>query len=179
MVAHDPTIAWFCLRSQPKHEHIAAARLRRRESVEVFLPRIRFRRPARQGPVWVTEALFPNYLFARFDWQKSLRMVRHSPGVSGVVHFGAHWPTVPDEVINQLRAALGQEEVRVIPIEVSPGDRVKIAGGNFHGFQALVTQVMPAQKRVALLLDFLGQPSTVKLDLAMVIKDADERESIL
>jgi transcriptional antiterminator RfaH len=179
MVAHDPKIAWFCLRSQPKHEHIAAARLRRRESVEVFLPRIRFRRPASRGPVWVTEALFPNYLFARFDWQKSLRMVRHSPGVSGVVHFGVHWPTIPDEVINQLRTALGQEEVRVIPMEVSPGDRVKIAGGNFHGFHALVTQVMPAQKRVALLLDFLGQPSIVKLDLAMVIKEGDERESIL
>jgi len=27
-----------------------------------FLPRIRFRRTRRQGPVWVTEALFPHYL---------------------------------------------------------------------------------------------------------------------
>jgi transcriptional antiterminator RfaH len=179
MVAHDPKIAWFCLRSQPKHEHIAAARLRRLESVDVFLPRIRFRRLTKKGPVWVTEALFPNYLFARFDWKKSLRSVHHSPGVSGVVHFGVHWPTIADEVINDLRVTLGQDEVHIIPMEVSPGDRVKIAGGNFHGFHAIVTQVMPGQKRVALLLDFLGQQSTVKLDVEMVIKDADERESIL
>ena len=179
MVAHDPKIAWFCLRSQPKHEHIAAARLRRLENVEVFLPRIRFRRPTRKGPVWVTEALFPNYLFARFDWKKSLRIVRHSPGVSGVVHFGVHWPTISNEIINELRDALGQKEVHIIPMEVSPGDRVKIAGGNFHGFQAVVTQVIPGQKRVALLLDFLGQQSTVKLDMEMVVKDADERGSIL
>jgi len=179
MVAHDPKIAWFCLRSQPKHEHIAAARLRRRENVEVFLPRIRFRRPTRKGPVWVTEALFPNYLFARFDWQKSLRLVRHSPSVSGVVHFGVHWPTIPDEVINELRATLGEDELHIIPMEVSLGDRVKIAGGNFHGFEAIVTQVMPGQKRVALLLDFLGQQSTVKIDLEMVVKDANEREAIL
>src|SRR5271163_3895499 len=130
MVENESRTAWFCLRSQPKHEHIAAARLRRRESVEVFLPRIRFRRPARRGPVWVTEALFPNYLFARFDWQKSLRLVHHSPGVSGVVHFGLRWPTIPDEVIDQLRDSLGKDEVHLIPMEVSSGDRVKIAGGN-------------------------------------------------
>src|SRR5271163_5274401 len=126
MVENESRTAWFCLRSQPKHEHIAAARLRRRESVEVFLPRIRFRRSTRKGPVWVTEALFPNYLFARFDWHKSLPIVHHSPGVSGVVHFGVHWPTISDEVINELRATLGQEEVHIIPMEVSPGDRVKI-----------------------------------------------------
>jgi transcriptional antiterminator RfaH len=179
MDAHDSTTAWFCLRSQPKHEHIAAAHLRGRESVEVFLPRIRFRRSARRGPVWVTEALFPNYLFARFDWQKSLRLVRHSPGVSGVVHFGLRWPTIPDDVIHQLRASLGKEEVHIIPMEVAPGDRVKITGGSFHGFDAVVTQVMPSQKRVALLLDFLGQQATVKVDLERVIKEAGQRESIL
>jgi transcriptional antiterminator RfaH len=179
MVAHDPKTAWFCLRSQPKHEHIAATRLRSWESVEVFLPRIRFRRPTRRGPVWVTEALFPNYLFARFDWQKSLHLVHHSPGVSGVVHFGLRWPTIPDEVINELRTTLGKDEIHLIPMEVSPGDRVKIAGGSFHGLHAVVTQIMPGQKRVALLLDFLGQQSTVKLDLERVVKEADERESIL
>lgn len=179
MLEIAPDTAWFCLRSHPKHEHIAAARLREWDGVQVFLPRIRFRRPSRKGPVWVTEALFPNYLFARFDWHKSLRLVHHSPGVSGVVHFGLRWPTIPDEVINQLRASLGTEEVHVIPMEVSPGDRVKIAGGNFHGFHAVVTQVMSGQKRVALLLDFLGQQSTVKLDLDMVVRESDGRESIL
>src|SRR5271154_6203505 len=105
-----PGLAWFCLRSQPKHEHIAAARLRLQPGIEVFVPRIRFRRTTRRGPVWVTEALFPNYLFARFDWKTSLRTVHHSPGVSGVVHFGVHWPTIANEVINELRATLGQDE---------------------------------------------------------------------
>src|SRR5258705_250702 len=60
--------AWFCLRARSKHEHIAARHLQQMTDVEVFLPRIRFRRKTRQGPAWVTEALFPNYLFARFDW---------------------------------------------------------------------------------------------------------------
>jgi len=54
-----PVGNWFCLRAQPKSEHIAAAHLKRMEGVKVFLPRVRFQRATRQGRVWVTEALFP------------------------------------------------------------------------------------------------------------------------
>src|SRR6185312_13830264 len=59
--------AWFCLRTHPKHECVAAAQLRQEANIEVFLPRIRFKRATRCGPAWVTEALFQNYLFAKFD----------------------------------------------------------------------------------------------------------------
>jgi transcriptional antiterminator RfaH len=65
------------LRTLPKQEHIAAAQLRHQSSdVEVFLPRVRYRRTTRRGPAWVTEALFLNYLFARFDLVNSLRLVQ-------------------------------------------------------------------------------------------------------
>src|ERR1700733_13303895 len=100
--------AWFCLRSQPKHEHIAAAHLQK-DGVEVFLPRIRFKRTTRTGSAWAVEALFPNYLFARSDWTNALRLVIHSPGVSGVVHFGTQWPVVPDQAIDEMRACLGND----------------------------------------------------------------------
>jgi len=172
-------VAWFCLRSQPKHEHIAAAHLRRQKHVEVFFPRIRFKRKTRTGTVWVTEALFPNYLFARFDWSHSLREVHHSPGVSEVVHFGCDWPVIADEAIEQLRAALGKNELHVIPPNVSPGDTVRIAGGCLHGLEAIVTQIMPGGKRVAVLLDFLGRQTSIRLNLDMVIKEIDDRKLIL
>ncbi len=58
--------AWYCVRSQNKHEHIAAAHLRMLDGVTVFCPRIRFKRTTRRGVVWVTEGMFPGYLFARF-----------------------------------------------------------------------------------------------------------------
>jgi len=175
----SPKLIWFCLRSQPKHEHIAAAHLRRLENVEVFVPRIRFKRRTKRGSVWVTEALFPSYLFARFDWHDSLRQIYYSPGVSGIVHFGPHWPAIPDEAIAGLRATLGEEEIHEIPAEVSPGDSVRIAGGSFHGLQAVVSRVMPGASRVAVLLDFLGSQRAVELDLEMVVREMDERVSII
>ena len=159
----DAATAWFCVRTQSKHEHIAAADLRQNVKIEVFLPRIRFQRSTRQGPAWVTEALFVNYLFARFELGVHLRQVQHARGVSGLVHFGDHWPTIPEAVIGELRAAMGHEELHLISNDFKSGDVVEIAGGAFHGLQAVVTQVMPAKQRVAVLLDFLGRQTSVEL----------------
>lgn len=175
---NQPGLAWFCVRSRPKHEHIAAGHLRQMTGVEVFLPRIRFRRKTRLGPAWVTEALFPNYLFARFDWHTSLRQVHHAPGVAGVVHFGGRWPTISDEIVEELRAMFGSEELHVVPMGANVGDAVQIAGGVFHGLRAVVTQVMPARERVTVLLDFLGRQTAVELSLTNILPERDQRGTI-
>lgn len=170
---------WFCLWSQPKHEHIAAAHLRNMDGVEVFLPRIRFKRATRRGPAMVTEALFPNYLFARFDWQTSLRQVQHARGVRGVVHFGERWPTINEAIIEDLRRAVGTTELCVIPDQLAPGDEVEIVGGNFQGLQAVVTRVMPNRERVAVLMEFLGRQTSIELPADAIIKQGSERSKIL
>jgi transcriptional antiterminator RfaH len=162
--------AWFCVRSHPKHEHIAAAHLRQ-AGIEVLLPRIRFRKASLRGPVWTTEVLFPCYLFARFDWRASLRLVHHSPGVSKVVSFGTHWPAIPDGIIDELREAVGADELHVIDENFSPGDKVKISGGIFHGLTALVMQVIPARQRVRVLLDFLGRQTMVEVSGEKLVKE--------
>jgi transcriptional antiterminator RfaH len=168
--------AWFCLISQPKHEYIAAAQLAERQGVKVFAPRIRFRRPQRhKGPIWATEALFPSYFFAKIS-PASIRLVHHSPQVRGIVHFGNSWPTVPDQTIEELERTVGGAQIHVISSEFSSGDEVKIIKGTFQGFEAVVTRVMPARERVAVLLDFLGRQTVVELDNEAVIKDAEQRE---
>ena len=165
--------AWFCVQSHPKHEHIAASYLAREMSLEVFLPRVRFKRATVHGPAWAVEALFLNYVFARFDLASCLRHVRHARGVRQVVHFGAQWPTVPDTAIAELRAAVGPGGTHVIPDTFDPGDSVRVAGGPLDGLKAVVTRVMPGPQRVALLLDFLGRQTTVDLPASQVILDSD------
>jgi len=169
---------WFCLKSQPKHEHIAAAHLRQNSAVEVFLPRVRFKRATRQGTVWVTEALFPGYLFARFDWQSSLRLVQHSRGVRGVVHFGERWPAIPEAVIRELHQAIGTDEPRTIPENFNPGDEVEITGGAMRGLRAIVTRVMPGRERIAVLMEFLGRQTMIELPRHFLVKEGDERAAI-
>jgi transcriptional antiterminator RfaH len=172
-------LAWFCIRSQPKHEHIAAAHLKKEVGIEVYLPRIRFKRATRRGPVWFTEALFPSYFFARFELAAGLRSVCHARGVRGVVHFGHRWPIIPDAVVEEMQAAVPSDEVHVIREDLRPGETVQIAGGVFHGLRALVTRVMPSQERAAVLLEFLGQQTTVELALESIIREGDGRQGIL
>ena len=165
----DSHTAWFCVRSQPKHEHIAAANLRRNPDIDVLNLRIRFKRSTRRGPVWVTDALFPGYVLALFDLARCLRLVRSTGGVTGVVHFGYRWPTVPSEAIAELRAMFGDEEVRVIGADVETGDVVRISGGVLDSLEGVVTRVMPGRKRVAVLLDFLGRQTAVEVNIASII----------
>ena len=174
----DPGALWFCLKSQPKHEHIAAAHLRQNGTVEVFLPRIRFKRATRQGTVWVTEALFPSYLFARFDWQTSLRLVQHSRGVRGVVHFGERWPAIPEETIRELQHSIGTTGLRTIPESFAAGDEVEIAEGAMRGLRAVVTRVLPGRERIAVLMEFLGRQTMLELPRHFLIKEGDERTAM-
>jgi transcriptional antiterminator RfaH len=156
--------AWYCLRALPKHEHIAAAHLRQDPEVEVFMPRIRYKRTTRFGTAWVNEALFLNYLFARFDLPACLARVRHARGVRGVVRFGDQWPTIAEQVMDELRLAVGKDEIRTIEPGYHPGDAVEIITGPFAGLAAVVTRVMPGPQRVAVLLEFLGRQTPVELD---------------
>jgi transcriptional antiterminator RfaH len=170
----NSTAAWFCLRTHLKHEHIAAAQLRQDPELEVFLPRIRYRRSTRLGAVWVTEALFQNYLFARFDLTTAMRRVRHARGVRGVVHFGERWPTIPELAIDELRSAMDGEELRTVENSLQPGDVVEISSGAMRGLQAVVSRVMPAKQRVAVLLDFLGRQTMVELDSNQITCAAED-----
>ena len=171
-------MTWFCVRSRPKHEHIAAAHLRKMDDVEVFLPRIRFQRGARRGMVWVTEALFPGYLFAGFDWQISLRRVQAASGVQGVVHFGGHWPVISQEIIQDLRQVIGTTDLHTIAPEFSPGDAVQVTEGTLRGLHAVVSRVMPSRERVAILMELLGRQTMVELKTSSIIKEGNKRTEI-
>ena len=163
-----PESAWYCLRSQPKHEHIAAAHVRMLEEVTVFCPRIRFRRATRQGVVWVTEAMFPGYLFARFDLEEKHRQVRYAFGVSGIVQFGGRYPVIEDEVLAPLQNQAGAAEVTELTHEITEGDHVTIIGA-FAGLEAVVIQVLSGKERVKILMDFLGRKTEVEVERSCVL----------
>jgi transcriptional antiterminator RfaH len=165
-------VAWYCLRSRPKHEHIAAAHVRLVEGVTVFCPRIRFKRPTRQGLVWVTEAMFPGYLFAYFDLGERHRQVRYAHCVIGIVQFGNRYPIIEERTLVLLRDQTGVAEVKELTYELSQGDQVKVVGGVFAGLEAVVTQVLSAKERVRILMDFLGRQMEAEVEQSSVLPHA-------
>lgn len=171
----DPRLAWYCVRTPTKREHIAAARLRALEEVEVLCPRLRYRKATRRGKVWWVEALFPGYLLARFDLVHNGRAVKYAQGVSGLVHFREQVPEVPDAFVAELKRELRDrgdddrpETVTVQP-SIEAGEEVEVAHGPFRGFRGPVTRVLPAAERVRVLLEFLGSEREVDFDLFSIL----------
>lgn len=147
---------WYCLRTRAKSEHIAARSLRRL-TIETCCPRIRQRTITRRGPVWFVEALFPGYLFARFDYASAHRHVESATGVRSVVRFGAVPAVVGDDVIDALRLAAPEEAARQMPPPLRPGDAAWVMEGPLAGLSVVVKEVLPARERVRVLLEFLGR----------------------
>ena len=166
-------LSWYCLRSQPKHERIAALHLRKLAGVEVFAPLVRFERPSSRargrGKTWVTEAMFPSYLFARFVLAAQSREIQHTHGIRGIVQFGGAYPSISDGMVAQLRTSIGDTEVAVIATAPDPGQEVTITQGAFEQVRALVTSYQPARERVRVLLTFLGREIEAELPVARVV----------
>ena len=156
--------AWFSARTKPKHEHIAAANLRKNLGLEVFSPRLRLEKLTRRGLVNVTEPLFPCYIFVRCVLEDSHNDIQHTVGVNRFVNFGGNIPQVADGIIADLRDCFENEEIIQVQTSLEPGDEVTVAGGAFAGMSAFVLKTIPAKKRVQILLDILGRPATVEVE---------------
>jgi len=171
----QPVDLWFCLRGQPKREHIAAACLRQVSEVEVFCPQVRFRKRTNRGLVWFVESMFPGYLFARFDYATLHRRIRVVSGVSGFVQFGDRLALLRDELIGEIRIRTGPNELLELNQRLEPGQNVQIIQGPFEGLEALVTRLITARERVQILIDWMGRSLHAEAGIADLLPLADSR----
>ena len=166
IMRHEGIGSWFCLKAQPKREHIAAACVRQLSEVEVFCPRVRFRKSTGRGPVWFIESMFPGYLFARFDYMAFNRRIRQRPGVTGFVQFGERLALLPDFLVREIKDRTGDEEIVEVNQTLAPGQTVEVSRGPFQGLEALVTRVITARERVEILIEWMGR--TLRAEAGMV-----------
>jgi transcriptional antiterminator RfaH len=166
---------WFCLRTQPKHEHLAATTLRRQAQIRCFSPRLRYPKATRRGRVWFVEAMFPGYLFAEFVYPLQHRRVEHSPGINGIVHFGDYLATLDPQTMGALQEKTGEDEIVTINPEIRVGQSVRIAEGPFQGLEVLVTRLLPARERVKVLLEFLGRPVETEISTPKILPISSAR----
>ena len=155
---------WYCVKARPKGEHIAAAHLKLIDGLEVFAPRIRYEKATVRGKVHFVSAMFPGYVFARFDLPTQKLQVSYSAGVTGLVHFGDFFPPIDDTVVEFLRETVGTQEcVEVENRGFEKGDEVALAEGPFRGLKAVVRYYLPDKQRVGILLELMGNLQPVEV----------------
>jgi transcriptional antiterminator RfaH len=164
---------WRCLLSKPKSEHLAARHLAA-EGWETYCPRVRHQRKTARGLVWFVEALFPNYIFAKFCIEES-RQIRSARFVRGMLDFTADCGVVDTAAIMDLQAHFPDADPFTVEIVPAPGDNVELADGAFRGVSAVVTRLLPGAQRAQILLDFLGSPRHMEVPLHSLISFHDPR----
>jgi transcriptional antiterminator RfaH len=147
--------------------------VRKNLKLEVFNPQLRLERATQRGVVRSVEPLFPCYLFVRCLIEVKINQIQHTNGISSLVRFGQIIPKVEDSVIADLKTYFEAEEPLMVEDALAPEDEVIIADGAFAGTQAKVLRVMPATRRVQILLEILGGPTSVEVDRASVITGKD------
>ena len=171
--AQPGNAAWYCARTKPKHELLAAVHVRKNLNLEVFHPQLRVERATQRGVMRVIEPLFPCYIFIRCVLEDKLDDIQYTSGVKGLVRFGQRIPHVADSRIEELQECFTADDPMPVESRIAPADEVTIADGVFAGFRAIVLRVMPARRRVQVLMDVLGQPTPVEVDRGSVILERD------
>lgn len=141
----------YCKRGQIERaiEHL------NRQDVICMTPMTEMEKVVRGKRTTAQEALFPNYLFVKFDHNEiHTTTIQSTRGVSHFIRFGQMPVEVPDEVIELLQQApLSHFVAPDIPIK---GDKVTITEGIFAGVQAIFDEPN-GEYRSILLLNILNK----------------------
>ena len=141
-----------------------------REGIETFFPKLRRKKTIRRVRRWVTGPLFPNYIFARFEFSQSGRFVKYANSVTNVVSFGGKPAVVDGSIINVIQSHCKESVVTVQPPELRPGDEVEIQEGPLRGLKGIFERELSDSERVVILLQSIAAAARVQVSREQVEK---------
>jgi transcription antitermination factor NusG len=167
----DPAAAWYALRTRAKQEFIARDLLAA-SGIPEFLPYwTRLSRWADNRRREIRCALFPGYIFARFNAARDLKRVLALSGIVQVIGFGARAEPVPDHLIDDLIRATADPS-RVAPVEWAAiyerGERVTITRGPLAGISGIV-ECARGRAHLIITIPMLGQACAVTIPASDII----------
>ena len=114
--------------------------------------------------------MFPRYIFVRLDLSQSHADVGYQRGVVRLVNFNGNYPSLPDQIVADLRAAGDCDVVTSTPHEFQPGDLMEVQEGPWRGFQATFLRESNAEARATILLNILGQAVEAEIERELLEK---------
>ena len=163
--------SWFAVYTKPRQEQIALENLER-QGFHCFLPMAVNPYQRRSTSKLRIEPLFPRYMFLHaIADQQSLGPVRSTRGVATLVRFGQELARISETVMNTINNRCDPETglVRLDPVPVKPGDKVKVFDGPMAGLEGIFSE-RKGEKRALLLAKLLGTESTIEVDAILLQK---------
>lgn len=166
-------LRWYAIKTKFRDENRVDKNLAA-WGVETFAPRIKKRRndsyPGK--PVFISQSLFPLYIFARFEAGRMLHKIYYTRGVRSVVSFNGRPLPVEDEVVGLIQSRVDDDGFVQLHEELKSGEEVVINDGPLKGISGVFNRAMKDACRVEILLNTITYQASIIVDKEMVQKAA-------
>ena len=149
---------WYAVHTKPRQEAVATVFLSQ-SGIDTFYPKIS------QG-----KSLFTGYIFAKFDADTQLRLVKYSTGVSSIVSFGDKPASVDELLIEAIRGRIKDGFVVLEPPTFEKGERVEIKEGHLEGIRGIFDSRVRDSDRVVILLNAIAFQSRIVIPSKLLRK---------
>ena len=156
---------WYAVRTAAGREKAVASQLSSK-GYEEFLPLYRSRRQWCDRVKELEMALFPGYLFCRFDFNQRLPILV-TPGVQMIVGTGKLPAPVSDAEIEALRRVIASGAPAEPHDYLTAGQRVRIREGSLAGVEGILAEAKNSW-RVILSVELLRRSVAVEVDRAVL-----------
>ena len=122
----------------------------------------------------VKRNIYPGYVLVRMDLtDESWSAVRNTPGVTGFVGNAHHPSPLSMDEVEKILAPRPQkksekDQIRVVDFEV--GESVTVMDGPFATLPASISEIMPEQAKLKVLVSIFGRETPVELSFGQVQK---------
>ena len=159
---------WYLLRTRAGAEQTARSQVSRL-AADVLLPLLKVRVRRRNRMVASVAPLFPGYMFALLDFERSYARLRYTRGLRGMVCFGGQPAVVPEWLIGELKQHCEHGPVELPERMFVPHERVMVIDGPFREFDGIFERYLSGSERVAILFSTMGAGVRALLPASMVV----------
>jgi len=165
----EQSMPWYAIQTKPNKERSVQAALDQ-AGIEAYCPRIGKQVRGVNHGTWRESALFPGYLFARFDFARDYSRLRWKPGLVRVVMSGATPLALTEATLASVRQIEKEGSRHVLrPVRWKPGTRVRVVQGPFSGFEGRVSLTLRGGDRVRILLELFRRQAALECDPGLLL----------
>jgi len=157
---------WYVVQSKPREEERARYFLEEK-GFDTYLPVMEVLKVRGFKNVKTESALFPGYLFCRFNPQDSLAHVRWTRGVKKLLPESVHPIPVKNEVVEAIHA-LEQHDGVIRQKPLQQNDQIRIARGPMKDILGVFDHWTSDSGRVKVLLNFINYQASVELHHSLI-----------
>lgn len=164
---------WYVIYTNQKQEDRAYENLRA-WGVETLHAKLRVPRYNQftGAPVFITQPLFPRYIFAKFDVYKQLPKVRFTRGVQDVICFGDGPVSVDQEIIDIILERMDENGFVKTNDELKLGDKVVISAGPLRDLMGIFEREIKGTDRISILLTAIEYQGRLEITRNLVKRAA-------